>query len=692
MRMRVKPLTTERKIIWLFLLMSIFLILTHSTLGLVSDVGQTGTSLPSITYNWGCMINPLSNLTITNVTRIDSSTNFTNVMIWNTTTNVIANKTLTGDTAFFSPSIDLVVGRTYYVTGGANGLSYTGLYNTTAKTNYTSGDINWTCRFFDTSTPGTLAIEGASGTGNIRYIGYNLGFGINPFSLNNPSESGTTKYLPNNYILVNVTANITNFRNMTINLYNTTGLYASYFTTNTTQYVNFSVAFSNNTYFYNVTGANTTTQNIYSNTYTNYIAIPKLNVSVYNFTGSLVSANVTLNGSSCVGSSCLFNVLNGYPYSIVVDNVSYALEYRNITINTTPTMYYNITLYPTNSLNISLYNVNTGVLITSLVGITITGSYINTSSTLTGNLILYPLEIGELEVRTNTTLFVESRNTIIVTNRSRQSLIIYLSPAGTTNNVTFTFYTPTSVLVDDVYIEQKVLTNTSYVLMMSAYSDITGMVYFSYNPSYSYQYTYSKTGYTTTTFILNPPRQANYDITMAYDTGSITYNKLNITSSYSFNNVTKILTFSYIENDTTINNVSYTISKIINGIPVIICSATSSNTTGNFYCNTTGYNDIVFLQGVINGNRIFYGNYIDIDNTNYLSDVVNSKEASFLLGIILILITIAGATLGVVACGVAGVLGILIGYWIKILTPLTLVVVIVDIIVTIIIIIGLKRR
>jgi len=84
------------------------------------------------------------------------------------------------------------------------------------------------------------------------------------FTFVSPSESGTTKYLPNNYLLINVTTNITNFVNMTLNVYNQTALVYSNLTTANASFWNVTLPFTNDTHYYNITARNTTNSSINS--------------------------------------------------------------------------------------------------------------------------------------------------------------------------------------------------------------------------------------------------------------------------------------------------------------------------------------------------------------------------------------------------------------------------------------------
>lgn len=514
------------------------------------------------------------------------------------------------------------------------------------------------------------------------------------FNFTSPTENGVTKYLPNNYLLINVTQNnISNYRNMTIYVYNTTGLYYNITTTSNNTFLNLTLPFINETYYYNVTARNTTNQSINSATYTNYIRYATLNITAFNNTGSALSVfNISINSIpySTTNGWILSNVILGTTYNIVFDNENKSYSYANTTINSGVNTI-NATLFPINSLNLSLFDVVTSGYITQPLNIVVTSSSVRNYSTSNGRILLTGLEVGLNEIKVYNVNYSEVRYSLIVVNKTYYADSLYLSTLIASSNLTLTFYNPNGVLVENVLLQQKVLANSSYVLMYSVYSDIVGKVYLTYNPLYSYQYTYSHPDYATTTFILNPPRQSNYDITMSYGTIITPYTQLNVTGNYTYNNNTNMIYFTYTSTNTNLTNYSYTLSKIINSKPTILCYNTSSSLTNTFSCNVTGYTGNIYIQGVVD-NRIFYGQYVMLKGTNNLSDVVEQKDASFLMALILLIIIVGGSIFGVVGLGISGVIGVILMYWLNVLTPITLIVVIVDVIVTLIIIFGFRRR
>jgi hypothetical protein len=104
---------------------------------------------------------------------------------------------------------------------------------------------------------------------------------------------------------------------------------------------------------------------------------------------------------------------------------------------------------------------------------------------------------------------------ITVGNGTTQTLNIYLVPTGTTN-VIFAFVDADNDLtpVENVIFTQEVRVNGSYYTTQVKYSDITGRVQLPYDPSATYRFTTSKTGYEDKVFILSPIIFDSYNVNL----------------------------------------------------------------------------------------------------------------------------------------------------------------------------------
>jgi hypothetical protein len=443
----------------------------------------------------------------------------------------------------------------------------------------------------------------------------------------------------------------------------------------------------------NITGYNPTgtpQETNISNTF-NRTRNTLLNIIVRSFTGAIINFTSNLTGEiQTSNNNVIYNTINGTEYLVIItaSNNNPYTETFNITTYGITTK--NIILTANNSINLTIYNAQNRSIILQNITIIVTSGIAKTYSTTTGNILISNVNTGLNEIKVFNENFSESRYNILLIEGTSINYNAYLLPIGTAQNVTFTFYNPNGVIIRGLQVGTYLLTNTTYILLSSAYTDISGKVYFTYNPLYQYLYTYSGEGYQTTSFILNPPRESNYDITVAWSTIGKTYTKPNITGTTTYFNTTNTLRFNYISTDTNTTTYSYTVSKIINTKPIIICSETSTSLNNNFDCDTTGYTGTIYIQGV-GDQYIFYGRTYDLPGGK-LSDNINQKDAALISGIIILVILMGGVIFGPIALGISGIIGILIIYWIGILTPLTLTIVIINIIATIIILIGLNKR
>jgi len=208
----------------------------------------------------------------------------------------ISGTTLTTSYAWYNFTFNLPTNYSAYNLAGGQYLFAVRRTGSVDAVNY------YVIRTYETAGGGEIAYQLNSGVWEgyyqRSYLSYQI-FGVSmiassPFTFTAPSESGTTKYLPNNYLLVNVTTNITNFVNMTLNVYNQTSIIYSNTTTLNKSFWNVTLPFINNTYYYNITARNTTNTSIFSNTYTNYIVYSYLNITATDGRTTINTINLTI--------------------------------------------------------------------------------------------------------------------------------------------------------------------------------------------------------------------------------------------------------------------------------------------------------------------------------------------------------------------------------------------------------------
>jgi hypothetical protein len=373
----------------------------------------------------------------------------------------------------------------------------------------------------------------------------------------------------------------------------------------------------------------------------------------------------------------------GYTYNVLWNTPGYAYASSNVFINSSLT-YLNATLYPVNSLNLTIRDAVNQVILTQKFNVVVTASNVTNYSTSVGNILILNLEVGLNEIKIFNENYSESRYNVDILNNSYNNLTAYLSLSSAVSNVSFTLYNTYGAIVENAYVEQFVLSNTNYLLTMSAYSDISGKVFFSYNPSYYYLYNITHPSYTPYSFILNPPKADNYDITLQPIQGDIVYVLLNINGSHSFNNVTGILTFTY-----TSTEVGLTYDFWVYNLSHKICTNTSVLLANTFTCNLSSYVGIAYIYGLANS-KPFYGADVTLPEIK-LSDTVSIQDSSLFSALIFLLVSLAGATLGLFASIILSIVALLIIMWIGLFSPLSIAILSVLIVVGVIIGIIIRR-
>jgi hypothetical protein len=411
--------------------------------------------------------------------------------------------------------------------------SLTSSYNTSYFTTNLTQFVNFTVPFKNDTYTYYVIANGINGTTTSNYVNNSIQLQTvtNYINIAPPSESNITKYIPNKYILVNFSINMTNYpvyNNMTIYLYNSTGLYSSYFTTNLTQFVNFTVPLINMTYYYNATTYNNDSI-INSLTYTNYIQSPTLNISVYNISvGSVQNFNInvtdmntsyTLNYSVSLGY-VIVPISLGDNYYISVTSNLYNPGTATYSSSQNMSQSFNITLTPFNTVNINVRNELTGAIL-----------YVNESMSfvsdggsafydwMNGSKTFYYFNTDYYSMGVSASGY-SSRSYRQFFNNSYLNLTMYLNNGSA---VVFNFKTNGGLVLTGVLFNVSTYVNGSLTLVESRVSDISGKISISLLSNTAYFFTASLNGYITYPSSLNPVIYSSYDITMSpLSGGSIT--------------------------------------------------------------------------------------------------------------------------------------------------------------------------
>lgn len=243
------------------------------------------------------------------------------------------------------------------------------------------------------------------------------------------------------------------------------------------------------------------------------------------FTGALVS-NYTLNVSNTTHAySASYPTTTGWvnvsaeqgvDLFLLIDATGYAFANTTKSINASP--YHEFELYTENSIDIYIYDVDTATLITENMTVTVTGNASETVYyTATGNLYVDLLPDGEYTVKLQNGNYSLVSYTVTVADRSTQTLNAYLSK--NTQDVTFTFLDEdTGATLEGVVTPMTRLINSTWTVVSTKTSDITGRSQFSYTPGVKYCFTSSLTNYNTRSYCFDPILFSSYNVEMGKDT------------------------------------------------------------------------------------------------------------------------------------------------------------------------------
>lgn len=231
-----------------------------------------------------------------------------------------------------------------------------------------------------------------------------------------------------------------------------------------------------------------------------------------------------------------FYLING-TYSVSVDVPGYALTYgsANVTLNGSTNHTFN--LYPTNSVYIRIYDEITNDLITE--NVTVRWSSNSTTwenITQTGLLFVNDIPQNEYQLLIYSSNYSTRTYTITVGNRTSQNLNAYL--ISSTYSTIFTIKDiDTSVVLENVSITMYKQLNSSWVIVESKYSDISGKSQFYYDPIGHYRFQLAKSDYEDYIFYLNPILFSSYDVFMTKTTllnYSVDYDSIGVLYSPTF--------------------------------------------------------------------------------------------------------------------------------------------------------------
>ena len=270
----------------------------------------------------------------------------------------------------------------------------------------------------------------------------------------------------------------------------------------------FRIVDSNSVTYYNYDGSFKTISKTINTTDWNHYTFTCSNGSMSLYVNSVLAGNNT--ATYCAnftdinfigGDSTASTGYNGQMDELMI--FSRALNQEEIT-----------TLYNgfNSSLNISIYDEQSGSPISSSITMTITGTnYKLTQSTITSNIFINSLTPGNYNLLFSSGSYTPRSYNITIPSYSNQQLPVYLA-VNTTSTTTFTTLDYNSgAILPGVHITQQSY-NNGWQTIESKDTDISGKAQFSYLPNTQYQFLLTYTGYLDYSFELNPVLYSTYDI------------------------------------------------------------------------------------------------------------------------------------------------------------------------------------
>jgi len=255
------------------------------------------------------------------------------------------------------------------------------------------------------------------------------------------------------------------------------------------------------------------------------VLFPVINISAYNILNSSYVSNFSvLIKHDAQGYSETFNtitknitlpLINGL-FNLTIDSYDFALKSKLLTLSTD--LNYTFLLPYTNSINITIYDQETGNLLTQNTTVRFTNSVGQFErTTTTANLFEYNLTAETWTIDFIAENYTVTSYTATITNRSFQSLNAYLLPSSDISTIFTIKDKDSGELVEDATIAVYKIINSDWTLINVLSSDVSGRAEITYEEQEKYKFTISKTSYDSKTFELNPILFASYNIFLNKD-------------------------------------------------------------------------------------------------------------------------------------------------------------------------------
>ena len=278
-------------------------------------------------------------------------------------------------------------------------------------------------------------------------------------------------------------------------------------------------------YYIQVCAFDTLNNNACDQEYFNLTKNGLVTITAKNYTGSAIQ-NFSVNTTDLNTSELYYNTTTTYnitqdiivnnTYSLFFNSLGYA--YQNFTQVFNTSIYaYQVTLFPSNSVNITIYDEATNAVVTqnTTVRFELSGSATSyTYTTTSGNMFPTGLTAGNYTV-TFTSLspivYTVRFYNIEIGERSTQVFSAFLNNGGA---VILNYRDQSGSPLPGVSVLIQRSINSTFVTVESLTSQIDGRTSFNYLASTRYRIVSTLSGYDNLTFELNPVLFSSYDVTM----------------------------------------------------------------------------------------------------------------------------------------------------------------------------------
>ena len=567
-----------KKNIMLFGILTLLFLLSISVASALVETSPFNIDSNDGTYTakTGHQIKATSNITVENVTKVSGSTP-TTAYILSVSNVTLATATFSGNVATFSGGYELSENTYYYLVVDSGGSGYTLYRDITDVTYPQTGDvIDWTKG--DSQQSGQ-SVDVETAAYHFTEIGYSQDSESPPFQITAVNEwngssinsfwayvDGTNYSTTNGTIVTTLLQNDTNTYNVLMGStdyfskeYDSVVVSSNFQGSLFQSEINFQTTelISNNTLTnltYTINGQANTTFHLSEGEYTvlvqktgyydlnhtfNVSALDNRTETIEGLYNAILSVNLTdvvttdliesnsyltINDNdgyvetfSNSNGSISANLLQGN-YSLTAWADNYAFHYANITINDT-TQGVSYALYANNSVWVTAVDFNDGSNLNNFtVEVYNANQTYSVSDGNTGTAKLNNITSGVYTLRVDKDGYSVAEYPLTMTGGSHQNVVAYMVASG--SETIFTVVDVISgAIIEGAQASMYKTINSSWTLVSSQDTDITGRVQFSYIPNIEYKFVVDAGGYEQRTFFLKP-LFSTYTIRLTPDTQS----------------------------------------------------------------------------------------------------------------------------------------------------------------------------